>query len=256
MFSLLLIYVYLLPNVVAFPLIIKDIKLIDEKYDSAAGYLSRRLKITLFVLALAVVPAALLISELILPLTAQNTDTYLAINIGFVAVILLCALTEAILLNRGRESHRVLPWVLAAINLAATLLIWFGAGAIFSWLAPALTDWLFDYYYTPPFNSFSPIRDAFIIAAAIALLQLVLLAKQLLFRLCYRASARIVPFHLLMIGANLLAVGLALILPHAIADGKTYEIVSYVLVAVLNVGAIVSALLLGMLKGNRINFKS
>ena len=119
--SILIIAIYAALHVVLFMFIAKDIRLIETNYSRAAGYGMRRMKIILLVLSLLLVPLTIAIGVFLT--AAPIFDPGVSSVIAIVVLILACALTETILLNRGEEKHRVLPWALAAVNLISALLL-------------------------------------------------------------------------------------------------------------------------------------
>ena len=233
---------------VPFIFIFKDYRLIEAGFDRAVGHGMRTLKTVLFTLSLGVLPLTLLIYVFVSTGVEIQFEMEDLANIIIVAVILACALTEAILLNRGKEKHRVLPWVLAAVNLASALLYWLLRTEIFK-AKDVFRDWVYSCYYTRPYPAWLLLSDAPAIAMLIAAIQFVLLAKQLFFVVCFKTGKGIIPIHLIMIGANLLSAGVALILPCLIRDPKVYTITCFVLLFVLNAGAIAASIKLYVYDG-------
>lgn len=147
------------------------------------------------------------------------------------------------MLNRGEEKHRALPWGLAAVNAVSALLLAALLAALV-FCGRDFVDWIYGYYYTPPYDPWKMIDLVPAIAMAIVILEAVLLAKQLFFALRFRTGAEYIPLHLIMIGADLLVTGLSLILPRAIRDPDRYIFICFLLLFLLNAGAVAAVIVL------------
>ncbi len=127
---LILLFAHLWPGIVSLLFIVKDIRLIEDKYWRAAGYQLDKLKKILVVLSLLVIPVILTVGSTIYVWTDILTDPDVLTNpdvllwiLSVPLCIISCAVAEAILLNRGEEKHRALPWGLAAVNAVSALLL-------------------------------------------------------------------------------------------------------------------------------------
>lgn len=249
--SILIIAIYAALHVVLFMFIAKDIRLIETNYSRAAGYGMRRMKIILLVLSLLLVPLTIAIGVFLT--AAPIFDPGVSSVIAIVVLILACALTETILLNRGEEKHRVLPWALAAVNLISALLLWLTLLALLRF-SNGLSDWLYSYYYTPPYDPWKMIDIVPFVALMITALQLVLMAKQLFYALRFRVGASVIPMHLAVIGANLISCGIAMVLPRVIPDPEVYANVSIAVLILLNLGAIAASIVIYLRDDYRIRF--
>ena len=247
---LILLFAHLWPGIVFLLFIVKDIRLIEDKYWRAAGYQLDKLKKILVVLSLLVIPVILTVGRTIYVWTDILTDPDVLTNpdvllwiLSVPLCIISCAVAEAILLNRGEEKHRALPWGLAAVNAVSALLLAALLAAL-AFCGRDFVDWIYGYYYTPPYDPWKMIGLVPAIAMAIVILEAVLLAKQLFFALRFRTGAEYIPLHLIMIGADLLVTGLSLILPRAIRDPDRYIFICFLLLFLLNAGAVAAVIVL------------
>ena len=187
----------------------KDVQLIEDKYPYAAGYHMKALKRILYVVAALIIPVWFFLNLYLTDRLSSIYNSSLLLCAGAIGgAVLLCAVTEAIMLNRGQEKHRVLPWVLAAINIAtaAVYLLLFN---IWLWLGPLFDELISSTDYSYTWDWYQGVVMS--LAGYFIVLQLTLLAKELVFRVCFKVKLRLLGRRLLFIGVNLLVVSLQLI---------------------------------------------
>ena len=113
--SLLILSSWLFIGVFPLRLTAKEVRFIETRYPHAAGYKMKTMKVVVFLISLLTTPALFVVALFDLD------DPNRIYNLVICFFILLCALTEALFLNRGNGKHRVLPLALAAMNFASFL---------------------------------------------------------------------------------------------------------------------------------------
>ncbi|MBO4327527.1 MAG: hypothetical protein J5950_09680 [Clostridia bacterium] len=223
-------------------IVTKDIRLIEENYYINANGGTKMPQwsiIVLYVLYLLTVPAFFYPNIFLEDLLGPGTGIFISV-IAIAVIIMLCALIESVVLRRSREKHRAMPWILAAINLfsAAVLLGLFYASSAIEVLLSDLLE-----------NTNSTVNKSWygigiVIAGIVIVLHLALLVKELVFRVVFGKKLDLLARRLLFIGANLLVVGLHLILIR-FYEPSDLETPLSVVYAFLNTAALIVSVLLG-----------